>query len=51
MKKPTSTFWICVSILIAGLFIAAAIYQANRYAVTWNGLIIDKYKGTMESAK
>lgn len=44
MKKPTSTFWICLSILIAGLIIGAAIYEANRYTTTRTGRVIDKYK-------
>jgi hypothetical protein len=44
MKKPTSTFWICLSILVAGLFISIAIYQANRYEYD-APMIVDKYTG------
>jgi hypothetical protein len=46
MKKPTSTFWICLSILVAGLFISIAIYQANRYAYNdYLNSVVDKYSG------
>lgn len=50
MKKPTSTFWICASIIVAGIIIGGAIgkaiYESNRYEVNQiSSKVIDKYTG------
>ena len=45
ISRPTSMFWICLTIFICSLFIGLCIYQANRYT-TYMGVIIDKYNGT-----
>lgn len=48
MKKPTSTFWICFSIIIVGLVFCGTYYLVNkdngRYQYE-SGLIIDKRTG------
>lgn len=48
MKKPTSTFWICFSIIIIGLAFCGTYYLVNkdngRYQYE-SGLIIDKRTG------
>ncbi|MBW8325071.1 MAG: hypothetical protein K0M50_09945 [Prolixibacteraceae bacterium] len=52
MKKPTSTFWICLSILVAGFIIGAAIYHGNRYVFNpkYNE-VIDTYTSTSREVK
>lgn len=46
MKKPTSTFWICLSILTGALMIGLFIWQSNRYVYDdKDGAIVDKYTG------
>ena len=48
MKKPTSTFWICFSIILVGLLFCGTYYFVNkdngRYEYD-SGLIIDKKTG------
>ena len=48
MKKPTSTFWICISILFASIIISGSIYLTGkdngRYEYQ-SGLVIDKKTG------
>lgn len=44
MKKPTSTFWICLTIMISAILICGTMLQANRYAYD-KPFIIDKYTG------
>lgn len=48
INKPTSTFWICFSILIASILIAGAIYISGRDNGRYeyqHGLVIDKKTG------
>jgi len=49
MKKPTSTFWICLTIIISVILICGTILQANRYVYDKdNTTIIDKYTGAIK---
>ncbi|GEM_PF-6185974 len=48
MKKPTSTFWVCLTAIICTAMICLTVLQVNRYYVgsALNNLIIDKYSQT-----
>jgi len=48
MKKPTSTFWICLTILASVVLICLTILMATRYEIS-NGYRMDKLTGTGES--
>ena len=54
MKKPTSSFWICLSILIVGLLFCTTYYFVNkdngRYEYK-SGLVIDKQTGEAKQIK
>lgn len=54
MKKPTSTFWICFSIILVGLLFCGTYYFVNkdngRYEYD-SGLIIDKKTGEAKQIK
>lgn len=54
MKKPTSTFWICFSIILVGLLFCGTYYFVNkdngRYEYE-SGLVIDKKTGEAKQIK
>lgn len=54
MKKPTSTFWICFSIILVGLLFCGTYYFVNkdngRYEYE-SGLVIDKKTGEARQIK
>jgi len=54
IKKPTATFWICVSILVASILIAGSVYFSGRDNGRYeyqDGLVIDKQTGDAKPIK